>query len=477
MDQNNSNIDITHKFINNVFDNLSYIDLYGNSVIIFIILTLFVYFVYVYCQVMQTKTKIADDWLNQRCKPQNILFAGYITHPEGTTPFQYTNENFQYCVQGILKNITEYAFQPFQFMMSALTQIFSAISNSIQLIREIVNRIRNSFKEFSTDVLSRILNILIPIQKVFIALMDTFSKIQGIMTSGLYTMLGTYYTLQALMGAILEMIVKILIILAAIIVALWILPFTWPMAASMTVMFLAIAIPMAIIVIFMTNVLHIKTSGLPGVPSCFDRKTKIYLIDGTFKFIEELKVGDELYNKSIVTSKIKVKTTKEDMFKLGNIIVSGSHRVLYKNKWILIREHCKAIKITEYNEPFLFCINTTNKLIQIEREIFTDWDDIYSESLEYVLTKSKLLHSGLIHLLDKGYTKSEKIKMEKGEKNISEIRIGEKLSTQGIVYGIVEMKDKILGKTTLYNLLVSNKKFETIDGLQDDYNFNVDGIL
>jgi hypothetical protein len=44
-----------------------------------------------------------------------------------------------------------------------------------------------------------------------IALMDTFQKIQGTMTAGLYTMLGSYYTLQALMGAIIELIIKILV--------------------------------------------------------------------------------------------------------------------------------------------------------------------------------------------------------------------------------------------------------------------------
>ena len=51
---------------------------------------------------------------------------------------------------------------------------------------------------------------MIPIQKMFITLMDVMQKIQGVMTGGLYTMLGSYYTLQALMGAILEMIIKIL---------------------------------------------------------------------------------------------------------------------------------------------------------------------------------------------------------------------------------------------------------------------------
>ena len=64
-------------------------------------------------------------------------------------------------------------------MISSLTQVFQQISQSLQQSRELINKVRNGFKDFSEDILSRILNIMIPIQKMFIALMDTFQKIQG----------------------------------------------------------------------------------------------------------------------------------------------------------------------------------------------------------------------------------------------------------------------------------------------------------
>ena len=108
--QINGNIDNTLDFINKTYDNLSYFDMYGNSVIMFIFITLFVFVVFSFCKVMQQKEDITDDWINQRCKPQNMLFAGLITHPEGTSAFQYTSDNFQYCVQNILTNISLYGY-------------------------------------------------------------------------------------------------------------------------------------------------------------------------------------------------------------------------------------------------------------------------------------------------------------------------------------------------------------------------------
>jgi len=469
-------METTIHFINNTYDTLSYFDLYGNSVIIFIFITLFVFFVFSYCKVMQTKEAIADDWVNQRCKPQNLPFAGMITHPEGTTAFQYTSDNFQYCVQNILTNITGYALEPFQFMIKSLTQVFSGVSNSIQQIREIMNRLRNNIREFSQDVLSRILNVMIPIQKMFIALMDTFQKIQGVMTSGLYTMLGSYYTLQSLMGAILELIIKILMALVIIIVGLWILPFTWPAAASMTGVFLAISIPLSIIIYFMTEVLHIKTSAIPKL-RCFDRKTKFFLIDGTFKFIEELKPLDTLLDGSIVTAKIKVTSKDLDMYHLNDIIISESHIVNYNNKWIKVKEHPNAIKLTSYTEPYLYCINTTSKTIVLNNTIFTDWDEVYDDDLSFLLEHiSFRMSDELFTDINFGFKKETKIKMINGEKPIDKIFIGERVSTGGVVYGIVELMND-LGNEQKYNLLVSNEKFEVENTIYLDFNNNIDSIL
>jgi hypothetical protein len=433
---------------------------------------------------MQTKESIAKDWTNQRCKPQNMLFAGLITHPEGTSAFQYTNDNFQFCVQNILSEISAYALQPFQFMISALSQVFNAISEAIQQIREIINRLRNSLKDFAEDVLGRILNIITPIQKIFISLMDTFQKIQGTMTAGLYTMLGSYYTLQALMGAILELIVKILLALVIIIVALWILPFTWPVAASMTVVFLAIAIPLAIIIYFMTEVLHIKSSAIPQL-RCFDENTPIKLYNGDIKPIKDIQVGESLSNESYVTAKIKVTSANMKMFKLNKIIVSESHLVKYKNKWIRIGEHPHAEQII-YNKEYLYCLNTSKKVIEIEGIIFSDWDEIIDDKL-YKLNKqnSNIKNLENIHeFLDDGFEEETEIILNKSNKVIKEIKIGDILENGSLVYGLVEVYTRKLRKyqnkippNKLFHLLTTDGSLKINSVNVKDYNNLIDKFI
>lgn len=471
------NINDTAKFINNTYDPLSYFDLYGNSVIIFILMSVFVFLVYTYCKIMQTRESIADDWLNQRCKPEIMPFAGWITHPEGTTEFQYTSDNFQYCVQDILKNVTGYALQPFEFMVQSLTKVFSKFSDAIQNTREATNKLRNGIREFAEDLLSRVLNVMVPIQTMFIALSDTFQKIQGVMTGGLYTMLGTYLTLQSLMGAILELIIKILIALVIIIVGLWILPFTWPAAASMTAVFLAISIPMAIIVFFMTEVLQIKSAAIPKL-RCFDKYTLFVLKDGTSKYIQDIKVNDILQDNSVVTAKIKVTSECLDMYNLNGIVVSESHIVKWDSKWIPVKNHPLAIKIDKYDEPYLYCLNTSSKVIVLNNIIFTDWDEVYDDELKFLYTY--LSSKDIAETIDNGLLEETNIKMKKGYKYLKDIKIGDILSSNGIVYGIVELNNhsKNLGnKKPLLHLLVSNGLVETETESYSDYNGNIDSIL
>jgi ABC-type multidrug transport system fused ATPase/permease subunit len=482
--KNQSNMDTTINFIKTTYDNLTYFDLYGNSVFIFIFMTLFVFIVFSYCKVMVNKEAIASDWTNQRCKPQNMVVAGFITHPEGKTALGYTSENFQYCVSNILNNIVGYSLEPFQYMVSALNNIFSEFSEALQKIREVFNTLRNGISDFASDVLSRILNVMIPLQKIVIVLIDTFNKVQGVMASSLYTMLGTYYTLQAVMGAILELIVKILVALVIVIAGLWLMPFSWPVAASMTAVFLAISIPLAIITYFMTDVLHIKSAAIPSL-RCFDHKTKIFLENRTYKYIKDIKPGDILLDGSIITSKIKVLSKDLDMYNLNGIIVSESHIVNFNNKWIKVKDHPDSKKLITYREPYLYCLNTSNKKIRLNNMIFTDWDELYDETLEFILNYNSIEKTeNIAKKLDYGFNGNTIIKLKKGEKIMRKINVGDILATGDIVYGIVELNNNLgnnnennENKENLYSLLVSSKYFYIGENKYPDYNNNIDSIL
>ncbi len=478
MDNNTpNNIKNTTNFINETYDKLSYFDLYGSSVFMVIFMTLFVFAVFSFCKMMQTKESIAANWNTERCKPQNIPFAGFINKPDGQTAFQYTNENFQYCIQSTLTNITGFALEPIQYTLSSITSVFQGLMDSLQQIRNVFSALRNNFKVFAEDVLHRILNIIVPIQQMLISVIDSFQKIQGILTGSLYTMLGSYYTLKALLGAILEMIIKILLVMVIIIVGLWIMPFTWPTATAMTAVFLGISVPLAVIVYFMSEVMHIETTAIPKL-RCFDENTELEMEDGSKRLIMNVQVGDLLKGSGRVTAKIRVPSKDLKMYNINGVIISESHIMKYDNKWIYSDEHPDAKLIENYNKEVLYCLNTTSKQIIINEMIFTDWDELYDEHLEYVLKYFKLNDTTELHkYINKGFKANSVVSLHKKKKHIKDVKIFDKSGPNSLIYGIIEMEDLGNNGEILYNLLATNEIIEINGSIYRDFNFGVDSLL
>lgn len=457
--------------INNItkmYDKLTYYDQYGGSVILFIIITIVVIIMVTYFHTMINIQPIIDDWPNQRCKPNIIPIAGFITHPEGVSASEYTSQNFTYCTQNILSGITGSAVQPITFITSVLQSLANTIQTAIQSIRAMFHKIRTSMKSVSEEIMGRIMNIMSPLMQIIISFRDLIGKIQGTMTAGLFTLLGSYYALKSLMGAIAQFIIVILISIAVMVAAFWVVPFTWGAAIANTVIFIAIAIPMSIILAFMVDTLKVNTSYKIPKIKCFDKNTMIKMNDGVHKKIREIKPGEILHNNNMVTAIIKVTTEGSKMYYLNNVLVSDSHIVKFNDKWIRVSEHPYAFKCRKYNEEFLYCLNTSQKFIEINNTIFTDWDEIYDDSLNAILAKTSLKKEIIHKCLDCGFVGHSMIPLKnKGYEFLHKIKINDILENGEKVYGFVEIHGSSLVNQFSYNL--GENKF--IEGHSLDFNY------
>ena len=418
--------------IDKIYNKKGYLQLYGGS-LLFTIIILFGFFIwYSYFHVMNQVEPIRADWLNQRCSPSVIPFAGYINGDPDKTAWEYTGENFFGCLSQILTMVSGYAFEPIYYLMNVLSEIFQNIVNAINSIRKMFDYMRSQMAQIFKEIIGKVLNFIVPILKMVIVLKDMISKSQGIMTGGLYTGLGVYMTLKAALGAILQLIIIILIVLAALIVVFWIVPFTWGLAAAMTAVFIAISVPLLIIMIFFMRTLDIHTDlQIPGVPSCFDPDTIIPLEKG-LRRVKDVQIGDELSDGGIVTAIMKMSSNNQEMYKLNKIIVSGTHMVMHKGKWIRVAQHPKSILLKDYACPFIYCFNTTQKTVVINNTVFSDWDELNNYEIDEIRQKCKAylpynFHTSDIHkYLDSGFSEDTLIKTYYGEKvPISEIEIND----------------------------------------------------
>ena len=441
MDNNNSGLENIKK----MYEKVGYFDQYGGSVILFILVSIVLLLLISYCYIMINAQPIVNDWANQRCKPGVIPFAGLLTHPEGMSASEYTKQNFNYCTQNILSSISGVAVQPLTFTTNMLSNTANQINTDLQSVRGMFDKVRDMFSSVTQEIMGRLMNIMIPLQQIIIGFKDLIGKIQGTMTAGLFTMLGSYYTLKSLLGAIAQFIVTILITLAIMIAAFWAVPFTWGAAISSTAIFVAIAIPMAVILAFMVDVLKVQTNlKIPKV-KCFDKDTHIEMNNGEKKKIIDIVIGDVLKGNNKVTATIKVKREGSEMCKIGeNIIVSDSHLIKYKGEWIRTFKHPEAKKLPEYCEPYLYCLNTSNKNIIVNGYEFSDWDEI--DSIDELDCNYGEKNIGICNLkdihrkLDGGFSGKTNIKLYDGSsKEIKDINVGDILEGNNPVYGIVKI--------------------------------------
>jgi hypothetical protein len=468
--------------LKNLYEKLTYFDHYGTAVIMFILAILVLVVVVAYCFAMINLEPIKNDWPNQRCKPNIIPFAGLINAPDDMTITDFTAQNFNQCTQNILAGITGEALQPLTFVTSSLTQMSDTISNDINSTRGMIDKIRTQFQSISEEIMGRLMNIMVPLQLIIVTLKDSMSKLQGILTAGMLTSLGAYYTLKSLVGVILKVIITVLIIIVALVVVLWLFPVTWGTAIAATAFFASIAVPLSVILVMMELILGVSGGKIPKIMKCFDENTLLQMNDDTYKRIIDIVPGDVLLNMNTVTGIFKVDREGSDMYNLHNIIVSDSHILKHCDAWIPVSEHPLAFKINDYNKPFLYCLNTTSKTIIIGDLCFTDWDEVYEDELNNLKRNSpvKFTQDRDIHtFLDGGLSGDSKVRMCDGSiKTIANIQVKDVLERREVVYGIVRINGRDLFQQYEYdlgnkisieggpNLCISDARIKTVSTME-----------
>ena len=426
MNMNSNNIS---NVINKLYNKAGFLEKYGGSLWTTFIISLIFFIAISYYYVYNNIDPIKADWVNQRCKPNVMPFAGLINPPDPKTmsAFDFTQKNFSNCIQSILADIIGVFLAPFYYLIDLLTKIFTLISEAIQSIRKILDSIRTAVMGVSAEVMGKILNFLIPIQHLIIKVRDMMSKTQGVMIAGVYTLLGTYDTMISSVKSIVKIISSILLSLSAII-------------------FILILIPGIMVYIVQVLILKQMSNPLPNIPGCFCGNTLIKLKNKKYIRIKDIEPGIVLEDNNTVTAKLKLAVRDEEFYNLNGVICTGDHNIKYNNIWIKVKNHKDSNKIENICD-YIYCLNTSNKYIKINNEIFGDWDELDNSELDelkqkcekYLPNRFELTH---IHqYLDGGFVENTKIELQDGHNvNIKDVEVNDILRFGERVTGIVKIK-------------------------------------
>lgn len=320
---------------------------------------------------------IRSHWNTEKCKPSGIMIGG--------------KENLDECVKSVLKEVVGKSTLPLTYGSLALSQIFLDLSKGVQQLRVMFDYLRVSITNITKEIFGRIVALMIPLQSMFITVKDMFARLYAVFATSLYMGLATILTMKKVLEMILTFVIVILISLAALIVIMWIFPFSWAIAATFTAIFVSISVPL---VMFAAAVGKVTDLGIPKIPAkphvCFDKYTKLVLYDNTIKPIYKIKIGDVLQDGSIVLSKLKLRKDYSVMYYLNGILVSGTHLVKYNNTWIPVSFHPKAIELISYKRKNLYCLNTSSGFIHIMGNLFTDWNEMLEDDFTYIVKNTPI---------------------------------------------------------------------------------------
>ena len=457
-------MDNIYENINKLYNKSGFLDKHGTELYISIFLILLTFIIYSYYGVKNRIKPIKENWSIEKCKPSVMPFAGIINAPQGTSKIQFTANNFAGCLNTILEGVASYALQPIYSLLMIIPKMVTGLLDSLNSIRGTFYNTRNNVGNVTENIFSRALNVTVPIIQFITNVKDTIAKTHGILTSSIFTLFGGYLTMKALIESIAKILVNFLVMLIALIIILWIIPFTWPVAGIMTAGAASVAIPLLAMLVAINRIFKLSVGGIPKMPRCFDENNLIQLFDGSFKKISKLNVGDKLYNGSNVTNFMECSTSDHEFYNINGVIVTGSHKIFDSEKgWIYVKDHCKSIIIEHYAKPLMYCISTDNKIIEINNLIFTDWDEFDDNCLDQLnqnasfytklntCFKTKYIHK----YLDGGFMKGTKIELNNGtEKNIEDISVNDILKFNEKVLAIVKIYAEDL---SFYEYNVSGK--------------------
>lgn len=439
--------------INNLYTKSGFIERYGTDIWMAIIICIVFFVTISYFYVMNNVKPILADWENQKCSPAVIPFVGLINKPIGESAFKFTGDNFTGCMQTILKTITADAFAPIYYLMKTFTDEFDSLVNSVSAIRNLFDKIRNSLKEFSQEVMGRLLNILMPILQFVINMKDMLGKIVGTLGASTYTLMGSYLALESLFANIINFIITILIALSGTIVGLLFIPFVGEaLAAPLIAIMIAILVVFIPVQSFMSDVFKLQSRSAPKVPGCFSEHTLITKILNNNNETRDVKIsdiciGDILADYSKVTGIIKFSAKDQHIYNLYNVIVTGEHRVFHdKLGWIKVKNHPASLAVKEFNEPFVYCLLTTTKHFKIGEVIYSDWDDIDEEVINALEENCPHLPTNFInedihYYLDNGMYGKTKLVMNDGITciNLENIKVNDILCNGVVVLGKIKI--------------------------------------
>ena len=239
--------------------------------------------------------------------------------------------NFTKCTMKGFHDYAGFVMDPVMAQFSLVNDVVSEIGDTMGSMRSMFSGVRGGFLGIVGSVFGKIHNLMAQTQYTVIRMRTILSRVVGVMYSLVYIFYGGMQTGASVVNG--------------------------PVGGTMRFL-------------------------------CFDENTKIQTFEG-LKLMKDVKVGERLQsNLAIITSVYHMDGANIPMYSLHGILVSGSHKVKYKTKFISVKDHPNA-KLQTTPSKRLVCFNTTSHRIKLGGHEFLDF--VESDDTDFVNFKHRYI--------------------------------------------------------------------------------------
>jgi hypothetical protein len=317
-----------------------------------------------------TRKNVVEHWGERRCDLE-IMMLAFLYKPESykNSAVNFASENFNFCigtkVSDYLKTLFSSLFEILEKQMGA-ADIMRTILNTL---RDSISQVYNPFSTMMNKFWNKFKQMGALASRIFQQIYMAMKKAAGISIASLYLAISLQ---TSLMNGI-DLVINIIMIVLYIMMALAII-FFLPILPVMVFVFMATT--------GIESAFPGRTGGM-GAVFCFAPQTKVLLSGGSYKFIYDIKIGDNLIDGSTVEAVIELPGYQETIYDLDGVYVSGGHRVWLEelDDFVCVKDHPDVI-ITNLKLKTLWTLVTTSRQIPVKGYFntinFADWEELPS---------------------------------------------------------------------------------------------------
>ena len=230
---------------------VSYLKSYGGELTLTIILLSIFGFLILRENIKSALPSLKKNWAKNRCNPIYMPLAGMVYKSDkNESNLTAIDNNFKGCIQNILETIVNDALAPIRYVLSTIGEAATSVSDSVQAGRAEINKVRTRIGDAAETTNGKILNVLIPFQKILIYSKSFLNKLKGVWATAFYTVVGSYYITKSVIFNIIELILTLVIlVLVGMIAAMLLIPFAGEaLAAPLIAFYWLIALPLATLI-------------------------------------------------------------------------------------------------------------------------------------------------------------------------------------------------------------------------------------